>query len=170
MPKRLDKMREATRRLHYSIWTEDAYVQWTKRFILFYCKRHPLEIGEAEVIAFLTHVAVQRDVTASTQNQAQSALLYLCKAALGRPLACLDNQVVRAKTSERLTTDLSREETRAVLAQFDGTAWLAPSPLHTSGLWLRERRDSGSRTSTTSAISSATARRGKIGASSCRPR
>jgi Phage integrase, N-terminal SAM-like domain len=77
MPKLLDQVREATRRLHYSIRTEDAYVQWAKRFILFHAKRHPLEMGEPEVVAFLTHLAIQRDVAASTQNQALRALLFL---------------------------------------------------------------------------------------------
>ena len=83
MPRLLDQVREATRRLHYSLRTEDAYVDWTKRFILFHRKRHPLEIGEPDVVAFLTHLAVQRDVAASTQNQALSALLFLYKVVLG---------------------------------------------------------------------------------------
>ena len=73
MPKLLDQVREATRRLHYSIRTEDAYVDWIRRFILFHRKRHPLEMGEPEVVTFLTHLAVQRDVAASTQNQALCA-------------------------------------------------------------------------------------------------
>ena len=77
MPKLLDQVRETTRRLHYSIRTEDAYVDWTRRFILFHAKRHPLEMGEPEVVAFLTHLAVERDVAASTQNQALCALLFL---------------------------------------------------------------------------------------------
>ena len=138
MPRLLDQVREATRRLHYSIRTEDAYALWIKRFILFHDKRHPLEMGEPEVVAFLTHLAVQRDVAASTQNQALSALLFLYKIVLGRPLARLDDQVVRARTPERLPTVLSREETRAVLAQLDGTAWLAASLLYGSGLRLME--------------------------------
>jgi integron integrase len=140
MPKLLDQVREATRRLHYSIRTEDAYVDWTKRFILFHRKRHPLEMGEPEVVAFLTHLAVQRDVAASTQNQALCALLFLYKVVLGRPLAWIDDGVVRAKTPERLPTVFSRQEARAVLAQLDGTAWLAASLLDGAGLRLMECR------------------------------
>ncbi len=138
MPRLLDQVREATRRLHYSIRTEDAYVQWTKKFILFHDKRHPLEMGEPEVVAFLTHLAVHRDVAASTQNQALSALLVLYKVVLGRPLTWLDDQVVRARTPERLPTVFSREEARAILPQLDGTAWLAASLLYGSGLRLME--------------------------------
>jgi integron integrase len=138
MPRLLDQVREATRRLHYSIRTEDAYVLWTKRFILFHGKRHPLEMAELEVVAFLTHLAVQRDVAASTQNQALSALLFLYKVVLGKPLARLDDEVVRAKTPERLPTVFSRQEARAVLAQLDGTAWLAASLLYGAGLRLLE--------------------------------
>ncbi len=138
MPRLLDQVREATRRLHYSIRTEDAYAQWVKRFILFHDKRHPLEMGEAEVIAFLNHLAVRREVAASTQNQALSALLFLYKVVLGRPLEWLDDRLVRAKTPERLPTVFSRDEARAVLARLDGTAWLAASLLYGSGLRLTE--------------------------------
>jgi integron integrase len=138
MPKLLDQVREATRRLHYSIRTEDAYVDWARRFILFHRKRHPLEMGEPEVVAFLTHLAVHRDVAASTQNQALCALLFLYKVVLERPLAWIDDGVVRAKTPERLPTVFSRQEARAVLAQLDGTAWLAASLLYGAGLRLME--------------------------------
>ena len=138
MSRLLDQVREATRRLHYSIRTEDAYVAWSRRFILFHGKRHPLEMGEPEVIAFLTHLAVQRDVAASTQNQALSALLFLYKVVLGRPLNWLNDEVVRARNSERLPTVFSRAEARAVLAQLDGTPWLAASLMYGSGLRLME--------------------------------
>jgi integron integrase len=138
MPRLLDQVRAATRRLHYSIRTEDAYVSWTKKFILFHGKRHPLEMGEPEVVAFLTHLAVQRDVAASTQNQALSALLFLSKVVLERPLNALAEGVVRAKSPERLPTVFSREEARAVLAQLDGTAWLAAGLMYGSGLRLME--------------------------------
>jgi integron integrase len=124
--------------LHYSIRTEDAYVLWTKKFILFHGKRHPLEMGEPEVVAFLTHLAVQRDVAASTQNQALSALLFLYKIVLGRPLEWVGDQLVRAKTPERLPTVFSREEACAMLAQLEGPAWLAASLLYGSGLRLME--------------------------------
>jgi integron integrase len=138
MPRLLDRVREATRRLHYSIRTEDAYVGWIRRFILFHGKKHPIELGEPDVVAFLTHLAVQEDVAAPTQNQALSALLFLDKVVLGRPLDRLDHDVVRARTSQRLPTVFSREEVRAVLAQLDGTAWLAASLMYGSGLRLME--------------------------------
>ena len=85
-PRILDRVRVATRRLHYSIRTEDAYVHWAKTFILFHGKRHPEEMGEAEIVEFLNHLAVDRDVAASTQNQALSAPLFLYKVVLDRPL------------------------------------------------------------------------------------
>jgi hypothetical protein len=77
VPRLLDQVRDTLRTLHYSIRTEDAYVQWIRRFILYHGKRHPLEMGEAEVEEFLTHLAVERNVAASTQNQALCAVLFL---------------------------------------------------------------------------------------------
>ncbi len=123
--------------LHYSIRTEDAYVQWIKRFIVFHGKRHPLDLGAAEVEAFLTHLAVVEDVAASTQNQAMSALLFLDKVVLDRPLtgridAC------RAKRPERLPVVLTHAEVRAVLAQLEGEKLLMASLLYGSGLRLME--------------------------------
>ncbi len=138
MPRLLDQVREATRRLHYSIQTEDAYVNWTKRFILYHGKRHPLDMGRPEVIAFLGHLAMREDVAASTQNQALSALLFLYKVVLGRPLEWVNDEVVRARMPERLPTVFSREEARAVLAHLHGTAWLAANLLYDSGLRLME--------------------------------
>ena len=82
-PKILDRLRDHLRTRHYSIRTETAYVDWARRFILFHSKRHPQEMGAAEVEAFLTHLAVQRQVSASTQNQAKAAILYLYKQVLG---------------------------------------------------------------------------------------
>jgi hypothetical protein len=76
-PRLLDRLRDAIRRLHYSRRTEEAYIHWTKRFIFFHGKRHPSELGEAEVTTFLNHLATDRNVAASTQNQALSALLFL---------------------------------------------------------------------------------------------
>lgn len=137
-PRLLDRVREATRRLHYSIRTEDANVKWIRRFILFHRKRHPSEMGESEVVAFLTHMAVQGHVAASTQNQALCSLLFLYKIVLERPLERLSDDVVRARTPERLPTVFSREEARAVLAQLQGTAWLAAGLLYGSGLRLME--------------------------------
>ena len=95
-PKLLDLVREKLRLLHYSIRTEDQYVQWIKRFILFHGKRHPREMGGGEVTAFLTDLAVRGKVAASTQNQALSALLFLYREVLAVDLPWMD-EVVRAK-------------------------------------------------------------------------
>jgi integron integrase len=136
-PRLLDQVRDAVRRLHYSIRTEEAYVKWIRRFILFHGRRHPLEMGEAEVEQFLTSLAVEGEVAASTQNQALSALLFLYKVVLDRPLEGRI-EAVRAKRPERLPVVLSREEVRAVLAQLGGERWLMASLLYGSGLRLLE--------------------------------
>jgi len=137
MPKFLDQVRESLRTLHYSIRTEDAYVLWIKRFILHHGKRHPMELGEAQVVEFLTHLAVGKDVAASTQNQAFSALLFLYKVVLDRPLERIDD-VVRARRPERLPVVMTRDEVRGVLAQLTATKWLMASLLYGSGLRLME--------------------------------
>jgi integron integrase len=133
----LDRVRETLRARHYSIRTEDAYVQWIKRFVLFHGKRHPLEMGEREVEDFLTHLAVTGNVAASTQNQAMSALLFLYKVVLERPLAGRID-ACRAKRPERLPVVLTRAEVRALLAQLDGDKHLMASLLYSSGLRLME--------------------------------
>jgi integron integrase len=137
MPKLLDQVRDAIRTLHYSIRTEEAYLLWVKKFILFHHKRHPLEMGEQEVSEFLTHLAVDRNVAASTQNQALSALTFLYRVVLDRPLEWLDD-LVRAKRPARLPVVFTRDEVRAVLAQLEGTKWLMASLLYGSGLRLME--------------------------------
>jgi hypothetical protein len=100
-PKLLDHVRAAIRTRHYSVRTEKAYVQWIKRFIFFHQKRHPLEMGEAEVGQFLSNLACERQVSASTQNQALNALLFLYREVLEKPLG-YSNGVVRAKRPQRL--------------------------------------------------------------------
>lgn len=139
MPKRrlLDQVRDTLRTLHYSIRTEDAYLLWIKKFILFHGKRHPLELGEAQVEEFLTHLAVERNVAASTQNQAFCALLFLYKAVLERPLEKIED-VVRAKRPERLPVVLTREEVRALMANLKGVARLMAGLLYGSGLRVME--------------------------------
>jgi integron integrase len=137
MAKLLDRVRDRVRTLHDSIRTEDAYVPWIKRFILFHRKRHPQEMGAPELEAFLTHLAVDRNVAASTQNQALSAILFLYREVLRRPLDEL-GRVAPARRPERLPTVLTRDEVRSVLAQLDGTAWLMASLLYGSGLRLME--------------------------------
>jgi integron integrase len=133
----LDSVREAVRVRHYSYRTEQAYVHWVRRFILFHGRRHPRELGETEVAAFLSDLAVRRKVAASTQNQALSALVFLYKAVLGRPLGEVTG-VVRAKRPRRLPTVLSRGEVGALLGQMRGTTWLVCGLLYGSGLRLRE--------------------------------
>ncbi len=113
-PKLLDQVRERCRVLHYSLRTEQAYVDWARRFVLFHNKRHPLEMGAAEVEAFLTHLAVARNVSASTQNQALAALLFLYQQVLGLELPWLDD-VTRAKKPQRLPTVLNRLEVQRLL-------------------------------------------------------
>lgn len=137
MSKLLDDVRDAIRVRHYSIRTEQAYTDWIKRFILFHNKRHPSEMGEKEVARFLTHLAVNLNVAASTQNQALSALLFLYKQVLNRPLDWIMG-VERAKKLERLPVVLSREEVCAVLGQLTGTKWLMAGLLYGSGLRLIE--------------------------------
>src|SRR5690242_5309352 len=104
-PKLLDRLQHACRARHYSPRTEDAYHDWCRRFILFHGKRHPQEMAEPEVNAFLTHLAVDGHVAASTQNQALSALLFLYQYVLNRPLDRLDG-VIRAERPRRLPTVL----------------------------------------------------------------
>jgi site-specific recombinase XerD len=112
VPRRLlDRLREAIRVRHYSIRTEDTYVDWVRRFILFHGKRHPSELGAGEVAAFLTHLAVDRSVSPSTQNQAKSALLFLYRVVLGEQLPWLD-EIVAAKDQRRLPVVLTPAEVR----------------------------------------------------------
>jgi integron integrase len=136
-PKLLDQVRHKIRLKHYSIRTEQAYVDWIKRFILFHHKRHPVSMGAPEVEAFLTHLAVERQVSASTQRQALSAIVFLYREILERDFGWLED-MERAKRPERLPVVLSRAEARAVLARLDGQAWLMASLLYGSGLRLME--------------------------------
>ncbi|MBI5918385.1 MAG: integron integrase [Nitrosomonadales bacterium] len=136
-PKLLDQVRGKIRLKHYSIRTEQAYVDWIKRYIFFHDKRHPQEMGAREVEAFLTHLAVAGRVAASTQNQAKSALLFLYREVLGVELAWLDN-VEQAKAPKRLPVVLTREEVQAVLARLEGTHWLIASLLYGAGLRIME--------------------------------
>jgi integron integrase len=136
-PKLLDRVREATRMRHYSIRTEEAYVGWIKRFILFHDKRHPLEMGEAEITRFLSALAVQGQVSASTQNQALCALVFLYRYVLGQNLGWLD-EVVRAKRPQRLPVVLTRPEVKALLSTLDGVHWSMASLLYGAGLRLLE--------------------------------
>ncbi len=117
-PKLFDQLRDRLRLKHYSLRTEQAYVQWVKRYIFFHGKRHPSEMGKPEIEAFLTSLAVDRHVSASTQTQALSALLFLYKEVLGLEFPWL-TEVVRAKRPARLPTVLTREEVRALMERME---------------------------------------------------
>lgn len=136
-PKLLDQVRGKIRLKHYSIRTEQAYVDWIRRFILHFGKRHPRELGAANVEAFLTHLAVAGNVAASTQNQAKSALLFLYREVLETELPWLDN-VERARAPKRLPVVLTREEVQGVLGRLTGTHWLIASLLYGAGLRIME--------------------------------
>ena len=136
-PRLLDRLRGAIRLRHYSIRTEDAYADWARRFILFHGKRHPQDLGAAEVASFLTHLAVQRNVAASTQNQAKSALLFLYRVVLALELPWLD-EVVGAKTPRRLPVVLTQTQVRALLHELNGTMGLVAALLYGTGMRLLE--------------------------------
>ena len=134
--KLLDQVRDAIRLKHYSYRTEQSYVGWIRRYILFHSKQHPKDMGGAEVEAFLTHLAVERHVSASTQNQAFSALLFLYRNVLNQDLGALD--AVRAKRSNYLPTVLTKGEVRSVLENISGVHGLVIRVLYGSGLRLSE--------------------------------
>ena len=128
---------EKMRTLHLAFRTERAYLHWIRRYVNFHNRRHPREMGAPEVEAFLTHLAVDAHVSASTQNQALQALLFLYRCVLGVDLPWLRN-VTRARRPMRLPVVLSVPEVHAVLAQLDGTPWLVANLLYGSGLRLME--------------------------------
>jgi integron integrase len=136
-PKLLDQVRDKIRLKHYSIRTEQAYTDWIKRYILHFGKRHPREMGAPEVEQFLTHLAVNGRVSASTQNQARCALLFLYKEVLAVELPWLDN-VEQAKAPKRLPVVLNREEIQAILSRLNGTNWLIASLLYGTGMRIME--------------------------------
>ena len=133
----LDSIRDAIRLRHYSIRTEQSYLDWAKRFILYHDKRHPREMGEKEVGAFLTHLAVNGNVSASTQNQVLSALVFLYKAVLEKPLGEIHG-VVRAKKPQKLPVVLTQKEVQAVLRGLAHMHWLVACLQYGSGLRLME--------------------------------
>ena len=137
-PKLLTRLRSAVRARHYSARTEESYVGWVRRFVRFHDKRHPATLGEAEVQQFVVYLAERAQVSASTQNQAVAALLFLYEVVLGRPLRLSPTEVVRAKEPRRVPVVLSREEVRAVLAELRGRARLVGLLLYGSGLRLLE--------------------------------
>ncbi|MEJ8568391.1 integron integrase [Elongatibacter sediminis] len=136
-PRLMDRVREVMRVRHYSLDTERCYLEWIRRFILFHGKRHPAEMGKVEVEAFLTHLAVNRGVAPSTQNQALHAVLFLYAQVLGVDLPWLD-EVVRAKSRRRLPVVLSVGETRDLLQRVSPRQWLAVGLLYGAGLRVTE--------------------------------
>jgi integron integrase len=136
-PKLLDQVRDIIRRKHYSIRTEQAYTDWIKRFIIYHGKRHPGEMAEEEVAEFLTHLARDRDVSPSTQNQALSALLFLYKEVLKHEIGWLE-KVERAKKPPKLPVVLSRGEVKQIFAHLHGMPKLMAGLLYGSGLRLME--------------------------------
>ncbi|MCK9619938.1 MAG: integron integrase [Methylobacter sp.] len=136
-PKLLDQVRGKIRLKHYSIRTEQAYTDWIKRFILHFGKKHPRDMGAAEVGQFLTHLAVNGRVSASTQNQAKCALLFLYKEVLAIELPWLGN-VEQAKVPKRLPVVLNRDEIQAILSRLTGTQWLIASLLYGTGMRIME--------------------------------
>jgi integron integrase len=135
--KLLDQLRQVIRTKHYSIRTEQAYCEWVRRFILFHGKRHPSDMAEPEVGAFLSHLANKGKVAASTQNQALSALLFLYKEVLKQEIGWLDG-VERAKKPTRLPVVLTRDEVNKVFSHLHGTMKLMAALLYGSGLRLME--------------------------------
>jgi integron integrase len=135
-PKLLDQVRITIRTRHYSIRTEKSYIHWIKRFIYFHDKRHPAEMGEPEITAFLSYLATQKNVASSTQNQALCAIVFLYKHVLKQKIGELD--LVWAKRSKKLPVVLTREEVKRVANQLSGSKWIMVYLLYGSGLRLQE--------------------------------
>jgi integron integrase len=136
-PKLLDRVRQSIRTRHYSYRTEKAYVHWIKRFIFFHNKRHPSDMAEAEIAQFLSALASESHVSASTQNQALNALLFLYREVLNKDIGYV-NGVVRAKRPHRLPVVLTRQEVRSILGVLNGSDWLMALLLYGAGLRLME--------------------------------
>ena len=134
--KLLDQLRDVLRRKHYSLRTEEAYVYWVKRYILFHNKRHPQEMARPEIEAFLNHLAVTENVAASTQNQAFSALLFLYQHVLNIDIQNVN--ALRAKKPKRLPVVMTKQECQSVIAALSGTYQLMAKLLYGSGLRLTE--------------------------------
>ena len=136
-PRLIDQVRDVLRREHYSISTEKNYIQWIKRYIHFNNKRHPNQMGAEEIEAYLSYLARNKRVSPSTQNQALNAILFLYKKVLKIELPWMDN-IVRAKRKKNLPVVFTRDEVRALLAQFDGTKWLVFSMIYGCGMRIME--------------------------------
>jgi site-specific recombinase XerD len=136
-PRLLEQLRQALRSRHYSRRTEQTYCQWVKRSVYFHKVRHPAEMGEPEINAFLTHLAVKERGSASTQNQALSAILFLYRHVLNRKIGDL-GEVIRARKPRHLPVVMTREEVELVLGHLKGDRWLMANLMYGAGLRLRE--------------------------------
>ena len=136
-PRLLEQMRAVIRARHYSLRTEETYLRWMKRFILFHGKRHPCDMGGQEVQQFLSHLAVAGCVAASTQSQALGAILFLYQQVLKQDIGWID-EVVRAKQPHRVPVVLTQDEVAAVLRHLPGTTWIMATLLYGAGLRLME--------------------------------
>ena len=136
-PKLLDRLRETLRTRHYSRRTEQTYSHWVKRFVYFHKMRHPEEMAEPEINAFLTHLAVKEKVSASTQNQALSALLFLYRHVLNREIGEL-RDVIRARKPKHLPVVLTKDEVKTVIGNLKGDKWLMANLMYGAGLRLME--------------------------------
>jgi integron integrase len=137
MPKLLEQVREVIRMKHYSIRTEQAYVDWIKRYIFFHNKRHPQEMGEDEIRSFISDLATKKSVAASTQTVALSALLFLYRDVLKKDLPYVEG-IERAKKPERLPVVFTKAEVQKVLSRLDGVPYLIASLLYGAGLRLMD--------------------------------
>ena len=136
-PKLLDQVRQAIRTRHYSPRTEETYVHRIKRFIFFHNKRHPAEMGEKEIAQFLSSLASEQHVSASTQNQGLNAILFLYREVLRKEIGYVDG-VVRAKRPHRLPVVLTRQEVKSILGALGHSDWLMVMLLYGAGLRLLE--------------------------------
>jgi integron integrase len=136
-PKLLDQVRETIRTRHYSPRTEETYAHWIKRFIFFHNKRHPAEMGEKKIARFLSSLASEQHVSASTQNQALNSILFLYREVLRKDIGYVDG-VVRAKKPRRLPVVLTKEEVKGILGRLGGAPWLMAMLLYGAGLRLME--------------------------------
>lgn len=136
-PRLFDEIRTVARMRHLSLRTEQAYLQWIRRYILFHKKKHPREMGESEIRAFISHLAVERSITASTQTVALSALLFLYRDVLKKDLPYVSN-IERAQKPKRLPVVFTRDEVKLILSKLEGTHWLIAGLLYGSGLRLME--------------------------------
>ncbi len=137
MSKLLDQVRAVLRRRHYSYRTEKTYIEWILQYIRFHDIKHPIEMGAAEVEEFLTHLAVERHVAASTQNQALAALLFLYREVLSVDLPWLE-KFMPAKKSNHVPVVLTKAEVKSILENLTGTNWLIANLLYGAGLRLHE--------------------------------